>query len=261
MLANNRPTPHQIEDLARLPAGLAPLMEQQRWLNWSYVWDDKRGEWTKEPRGNGGSLKWGCPHHWMTHAEAVAAMRAGGHDGIGFVLSADCEAAGIDVDKCLREQNGEWVVSAWAEPIVDAARGAGCYVEVTVGGRGFRVIGTTKRQVSIVCNIKGEEQADGSLKIISKPPKGSPGFEIYCRPKNQYITVSGIEVGEGSALAPIDEVIDLLQQLYPQRAKPAAVISEFFDLVADIDLVAPFSRRAVREPADLRGHITRECAR
>jgi hypothetical protein len=140
----------------------------------------------------------------MTHAEAVAAMRAGGDHGIGFVLSTDSETAGIDFDNCLREQNGEWVVSAWAKLIVDAARRAGCYVEVTVGGRGLRIIGTTKRRLSIVCNMKGEEQPDGSLKIISKPPKGSPGFEIYCRPKNQYITVSGIEVGEGSALAPID---------------------------------------------------------
>ena len=204
MLSNPRPVPNQIPDLLALPADLAPLMEQQRWLNWSYVWDDKRGVWTKEPRGNGGSLKWGRPHHWMTHAEAVAAMRAGGHDGIGLVLSADCETGGIDIDNCLREQNGEWVVSAWANLIVDAARRAGCYVEVTVRGRGLRIIGTTRRQVSIVCNMKGEEQPDGNLKIISKPPKGSPGFEIYCRPKNQYITVSGIEVGEGSALAPID---------------------------------------------------------
>jgi hypothetical protein len=218
----DRPTLHQLPDLSQLPASLAPLVAMPRWVSWLYAW--KGSKWTKEPRGKGGSKQWGGMRHWMTHAQAVAQMRNSGHDGIGFVLSEDCEIVGIDLDKCIRYENGERIVSPWAAAIIKKAEAKGAYTEVTVSDTGARIIGRTARQVSIHCQIKGEELADGSLGVISGARTG-PEFEIYCRPTNQYMTVSGMDC-EGDPLTPVDDIVDEILQHYPQPVKPAAVVSE-----------------------------------
>src|SRR5262249_37394849 len=144
---------------------LAALAALCRWVTWIYAWIDNR--WTKEPYGKGSRRKWGHPQSWMTHVQAVAQVRAMRHDGIGFVLSPDCEIVGIDLDKCIRYENGRRIISPWATPILEKAEAKGAYTEVTVSDTGARIIGRTTRQVSIHCKIKGAEQADGSLRVVS----------------------------------------------------------------------------------------------
>src|SRR5258708_2777861 len=209
-----KPAPKQ--DLENIIKVLAALVVLCRWVTWIYAWIDNR--WTKEPYGKGSRRKWGHPQSWMTHAQAVGQMQAKGHDGIGFVLSPECEIVGIDLDKCIRYENGERIVSPWAAASIKKAEAKGAYTEVTVSDTGARIIGKTTRQVSIHCKIKGEELSDGSLRIISGANTG-PGFEIYCRPTNQYMTVSGMG-GSGDPLTPIDDIVDEILQCYPQPLKP-----------------------------------------
>jgi RecA-family ATPase len=221
-----RPTPYQLGDLSEFRP-LAPLVAMPRWVTWTYEWNGTK--WTKEPHGKGGTPRWGEPRYWMTHTQAVMQMQAKGHDGVGFVLGPEgkvmCEIAGIDLDNCLGYDNRDRrTMSAWAAAIIDKAQAKGAYTEVTVSDAGMRVIGITTRQVSIDCNCKGEELPDGSLRII-RGEKSGPGFEIYCRPANRYITMSGID-GQGSPLVPIDDIIDEVLQCHPQREKAAAVASE-----------------------------------
>ena len=213
---SEKPIPKQ--NLENIVAALTPLVALARWVTWTYVWIADK--WTKEPYSRGGRRKWGHPQSWMTHAQALAQMQAKGHDGIGLVLSPECEIVGIDLDKCICYENGRRIVSPWAASILEKAEAKGAYTEVTVSDTGARIIGRTTRKVSIHCKIKGEELSDGVLRVVSGATTG-PGFEIYCRPTNQYITVSGRD-GEGNPLTSIDEFVDEILQRYPQPVKPVA---------------------------------------
>src|SRR5260370_29844859 len=71
-----RPVPFQVPDLMKLPAGLASLMAQRRWVNWNYSWNGKK--WDKPPVGS-----YTDRQNWLSHAEAAARKQ---HTGIGFVV-------------------------------------------------------------------------------------------------------------------------------------------------------------------------------
>src|SRR6476661_10437644 len=72
-------------DIAKLPPALARLQDERVWVCWCWFWNGKK--WTKPPRRvddpsrNASSSD---PTTWGLHEEAVAQVRAGDADGIGF---------------------------------------------------------------------------------------------------------------------------------------------------------------------------------
>jgi primase-polymerase (primpol)-like protein len=72
---------------------------------------------------------------WRPFDEAVAALRTGRYDGLGFVLSSGDPYAGIDLDNCRNPKTGE--LEEWAAEII---RGLGGYAEVSPSGKGVHVI-------------------------------------------------------------------------------------------------------------------------
>jgi hypothetical protein len=195
-----KPVPCQISNLLALPNGLAPLMDQDRWIAWNYRRHPEKQGWDKPPVG-----PWKHRQYWLSHPQAVARKQA----GIGFVLSPDCDIAAIDLDD-IRRGDDE---AEWAKPILALALKLNIYTEITVSGNGARIIGRTARADSLMYVLKG---LDG--------PKS--GFEIYLRPTGRYITVSG-NAGEGDANVNIDPIIDDILQHYPRQQKPSTVVASF----------------------------------
>src|SRR5438132_13611501 len=85
--------------IATDPAGIpAELRNARRWVLWRLVWKPKKsggGKWDKPPfQTNGRPAKSNDPTTWTTFAEAEAAFRRGGFDGLGVMLGDGF--AGID---------------------------------------------------------------------------------------------------------------------------------------------------------------------
>jgi hypothetical protein len=189
-------------DLDAPPAALAPLYSKDHWLVWR--WEEHKGKFTKPPfqarfpdvhaRNNDATT-------WATLDDAVKAVKQGKAHGIGFVLTGTNIAA-IDLDHCRDPVTGQ--IDGWAQDIINRMPGA--YVEVTVSGKGLRVIGTTAGQETHTkFKMNGRDGAQ---------------VEIY-RKAVRYITVSGQQIGECTEVPNIDPLIDELLAEYA-GTKPAA---------------------------------------
>jgi len=192
-------------DLANLPAALAPLTEQRRWVNWSWDWRARKnggGKWTKPPRQAHAPeqfAKSDDPATWGTYEQALDNVTAGRANGIGFALKGSNIGA-IDIDHCVDPREDKLV--SWAEQLHEEA--AYAYQEVTVSGGGLRIIGT----------------ADGPEihRKFTFDRKTGAGIELY-RNTARYITVSGLEMGSCAALPPLDEFIDRLIARHTGQAR------------------------------------------
>jgi primase-polymerase (primpol)-like protein len=77
------------------------------------------------------------PDTWGSYAEAVAARKEHGHDGIGFVFTKDDPYCGVDLDGCLDQETGE--IELWAQEIVDELDS---YTETSPSGTGIHILVT-----------------------------------------------------------------------------------------------------------------------
>jgi primase-polymerase (primpol)-like protein len=106
------------------------------WLVWRYE-PPADGKWAKppyDPRTKGPADPTD-PAACGTFAEAIAAYRGGGFDGIGFILTAEDPFTALDLDKCRDIHTG--VVEEWALQLI--AR-LSSYTEVTPSGAGARIL-------------------------------------------------------------------------------------------------------------------------
>ena len=191
-------------DLAALPPALRPLTEHRRWVVWKWT-KTKSGNWTKpphcadDPRAKARSND---PATWSTYATAVGAVTAGRADGIGYVMHyVDGLPNGIgalDLDKCRDPSTGE--VTAWARGLIGETDS---YVEVTPSGKGLRIIG----------NAAGD-YLDTSF---SAPDGGE--LELYRHP-TQFITITGLEIGNCNELQNIDELIERTHEKFAGQTAP-----------------------------------------
>jgi hypothetical protein len=198
--------PKTFGDPTKLPAALAPRTEQRRWVVWKWVWVPDRGQWTKPPfqaQAPTKPAKSNDPKTWGSYADAVAAIVAGKADGVGYML-ADDDLDAVDLDHCHDPQTG--TIDAWAQKEIEAANGA--YIEVTVSGKGLRILGVG---------------AGGELGRKWKIPNTANGaaIEVYRR-TNRYITISGAQISGGSELTNIDAVLDDIASRFDCQ-KPAPI--------------------------------------
>jgi hypothetical protein len=173
-------------DIGNPPKALAPLCLLHNWITWK--WERNGKGWTKPPyqAATGHRARNNDSTTWGTHTTAVKAVLAGKAHGIGFVLTGT-EIGAIDLDKCRDPETG--ATADWAAVILK--RAAHTYIEITVSGTGFRVIGTVK----------------GAAVHRKFEPAELAGLEVY-RKATRYITVSGKEVGRCVQLGNIDALID-----------------------------------------------------
>lgn len=192
-------------NLAALPPELGPLMREPNWVVWKWEPDQKKpNKFRKVP------YRPSAPHHhantrdrstWGPYEEALAAVKEGGADGIGFCLT-NTKFAALDLDNCRDPDSGQ--IASWAEAIVGRA---GSYTEVSVSGTGLHIIGLGS----------GEKIPD----ILKAPDGGRGRIECYSGTV-RYITMSGFPLpGSKRELADISGVMrQIVEELSPRAAPP-----------------------------------------
>jgi primase-polymerase (primpol)-like protein len=114
------------------------LKERPQWVNWRYEKRDKK--WTKVPYGPMSFERASSTDlmTWGTFDEALAALRVGNFDGLGFCFCSADPFVGIDFDKCRDPETGEIDTT-----VLEVVRGfTSSYVEVSVSGTGIHLITT-----------------------------------------------------------------------------------------------------------------------
>ncbi len=118
------------------------LRRRSQWV----VWKEKKRKGaklgdkpTKVPCQTDGRMASSTdPSTWATFEKAVASLRSGEFDGIGFVFSIDDPYCGIDLDHCI--ENGRLL--PWAEDIVTQLDS---YTELSPSGKGLHIIVAAKK--------------------------------------------------------------------------------------------------------------------
>jgi putative DNA primase/helicase len=102
-----------------------------------YKIEKRDGKDTKVPYIAGGVGKASSTDSetWRSFDEAIAALRTGRYDGIGYVFSSGDPYAGVDLDDCRDPATGE--LEDWAAEIIRDLDG---YAEVSPSGRGVHII-------------------------------------------------------------------------------------------------------------------------
>jgi hypothetical protein len=151
------------------------------------------------------SAKSNDPATWGSFEHAVAAVRSGQADGIGFMLLGSTIGA-VDLDHCLHPElpDDQWI-DPWAKELW--AKIPGAYHEKTVSNTGARIIG-------VVDTSKPEIGRRFAI------DKNGASIEIY-RNTARYITISGLQFGKCEKLPPVDDFLDKLLAQHLQVAADA----------------------------------------
>ncbi|HEY1982710.1 MAG TPA: hypothetical protein VGH13_21735, partial [Xanthobacteraceae bacterium] len=187
-------------NLGALPGALRPLTDLRRWVLWRWV--NKNNKWTKppfqinDPKRNAANND---PATWGAHEKAVARVKEGAADGIGFNLFGG-EIGAVDIDNCRDRDTG--VIAEWANDLL--ARAPDAYAEITVSGTGLRIVGTTQHR---------EKGFHRKFRVGDGP--GS--YEVYGAVA-RYITVSGFAL-DGRGDGPLPNIDALLEELIKEGDK------------------------------------------
>jgi hypothetical protein len=179
-------------DLRHLQSPLASHIEAlPNFVNWK--WKQKEnGDWTKPPympKSPGRLAKNNDPATWGMHEQACAVVEAGKADGIGFCL-LNTDIAAFDIDDCRNPETEE--IDLFAMALVKRANS---YTEITVSGKGLRIIGTGSKRY---------------LQRKLKVPNSIVSVEAY-RNCERYITISNVPLpGVTMELNDIDALLDEL---------------------------------------------------
>lgn len=170
-----------------------------RWVVWRYkLREGKRTEpkWTKPPhQPNGKYASHNDATTWAPFADVIAAYKEGIYDGIGIVLSADDDLAGIDLDHCISEA-GE--IYPWARGIIDECAS---YAELSPSGQGVRIF------------VRGTIPAGRKY----KRPDGM-GIEVYA--DSRYLTVTGHCIGSQTTISSVN-LPELVTREMPEPETPS----------------------------------------
>ncbi len=165
---NDRPPKPTYQFSGTLPPALEPLQHRRQWLTWDHGWNPARTRYDKPPR----SAHTGKPasinnlFNLGTFDEAAATARRLGLAGVGFVLEADDDLTGIDLDDCVTD-------SGSLSPLAAEVIGYGeTYAEYSPSGEGIRILALGK--------------------VESTTKHDAAGVEVYGT--GRYLTVTGNQV-------------------------------------------------------------------
>lgn len=113
------------------------------------------------------------PSTWASYEEALAALQAGGYDGLGFVLTPDDPFAVFDLDDAL-DESGE--LKPWAAEIV---RRLNSYTELSPSRRGLH----------IWCRVRDK----------ARLPSGRKRGDLEFYTSGRYLTVTGERLPDAPA--------------------------------------------------------------
>ncbi|MEH3145211.1 MAG: phage/plasmid primase, P4 family [Methylobacterium frigidaeris] len=187
-----------------LPAALAPLQAEPRWLVWRWEIHWKTGRLTKVPFQAAypdRHAKSNAARTWGTFEAAAAAYEAGRCHGIGVSL-AESAWGSFDLDDCRDRDTGE--LEEWAGALV---QDAASYAEVTVSGTGLRIIG---------------HATGAKVHRCQRVPSSLTGKVETYRGCERFIVVTGDQLpGTPDVLAEIDGLIDRTVTRLDEAAREA----------------------------------------
>jgi hypothetical protein len=211
-------------DALRHSPAFAHLVSQPRWLTWEWVENPKNHKWTKPPLQPHGLAKAEVdnPATWGGFDLACDSVRAHRCDGIGIALLG-ADIAAVDLDHCRDPKTG--AIEPWAQELVDQS---GTYTEITVSGRGLRLIGRA---------------SGGHLHRRFSRGNGGGAVELY-RKCPRYITISAVQTGSNQDLVDIDQFLDdLAARLEAEKASRSNGKQGCFTADGKIDLNAAKPRQ------------------
>ncbi len=111
------------------------MHDLHQWVCWRS--EERNGKKTKVPYSpsTGTRARSDDRTTWSTLSEARRAVEEEGHDGIGFVFTADDPFCGVDLDGCVDRQTGE--IQPWAADILDRLDS---YTEFSPSSEGLHII-------------------------------------------------------------------------------------------------------------------------
>jgi hypothetical protein len=203
--SGSKPSTH-CGDFSKIsPALLSAVGDLKIFVLWK--WAKRAGKWTKPPLRADDPAKSASttdPATWSTLKQAVASYQANAARvaGVGLVLTST-SVAGVDLDHC---RNSDGTVDAWARPILKRALNEMAYVEVSVSGTGFHILGTADRMP--VTKVMAVKDAHPDAKV-----------EVYFKPAGRYLTLSAVQHGRtGLALPDISDFVgDVIAQVSGER--------------------------------------------
>lgn len=139
------------------------MRDLRQWVCWRR--ENRGGKPTKIPYSpsTGTRARSDDPNTWGGLAEARQAAQEKGHEGIGFVFTAEDSFSGVDLDRCVDRETGQ--IEPWAVEILDHLDS---YTEFSPSGEGLHVI------------VQGE---------LPEGRRRDGGIEMYDR--GRFFTVTG----------------------------------------------------------------------
>lgn len=202
------------------------LKSRRQWVSWKYEAKiDKDGNegWTKPPVSPNSPFKASTSNRatWGTYDQAVAKSIKFGLAGVGYVLTADDNFSGADLDGCRNSETGE--LDEWAAEIVALNE---TYVEVSPSGEGLRFFWEGKIDAAIVFKPASVEiYATGRYLTITGHHIESTPTKIQPAPKTEALLRARVAEFRGKTNSAPAEATNMAHSALPE---PSDHASPFF---------------------------------
>jgi hypothetical protein len=176
------------------PRALDRLRGRRQWVAWDYAWVEKKRKWDKPPRNahTGKSASINNPFDMGTFDVAVATARRLELAGVGFVLRADDNLTGIDLDHCVTDSGS---LSPLAAEVIEYGE---TYAEYSPSGEGIRIWALGKVESTTKHDAAGVEVygAGRYLTVTGNQVEGTPD-EIREAPRTIARLLEAVAISRG----------------------------------------------------------------
>lgn len=224
-----KPEMPPFQGLPRIPV-MTTLQQRRQWVAWDYMWkpnpaSPEGGKWTKPPINprTGSHASHSDATTWSSYEDALARVQRDRLAGVGYVLTADDDVIGIDIDHCRDKQTG--VMSPWVAELLSRAE---TYAERSPSDEGVRILARGKLDATIKFDAAGIElYCDRRyLTITGRHINGTP-LDLLPAPRTIAGLISRIDAVK-AANAEAAPPSDTPHEQPPPRSRPRGKFSEAF---------------------------------
>lgn len=173
------------------------LAELDKWVVWKYV-SEKNCKPRKIPcQLNGVAASHSNHQHWSKFEDAFKVSERKPYAGVGFVLSAEDDICGVDLDNCINDQGQ---LSKEASNILKRLNS---YAEISPSGKGIKIF--CRGRLALTSGRKGELAPH-------------QGIELYT--SQRFFTVTGNRIGDCRQLNEATKALEeIAKQFFPPVRK------------------------------------------
>lgn len=200
----------------KLPDAFRDLKSRKKWVGWKYWVDPQYPDSKPKKRPMCAHANFfgshASPHTWGTYDVAARSAVRFGWDGVGYVLTADDNITGADLDQCRDPVTG--AIEEWARDILSLGE---TYAEVSPSGEGLRLFWLGKAPQGLKCDPQHVELyiSDRYLTTTGDHLEGTP-TEIRPAPATEAALQARVALFE----------IEQERKRAPLRTSPAIVLHD-----------------------------------